>query len=129
MDKTDGIDRRKVWTTVAFVVVVGGVVGTFAFLGTQDRPPPMPAAGPHHQLRFNLKNELIGVETDPPVDVTAPSAPGFVYDEKAVTQRINAGCRACHGGPGQGLPEHHPPKSECIKCHRQPPRTAPAATR
>lgn len=113
------MEKRKVLATAAFVLVVGGVVGTFAFLGTQDRPPPMPPGAPHHQLRFNLKGQLIGVESEPPVDVSAPAPPGFVYEEKAVTQRINAGCQACHGSPGQGLPEHHPPKTECIKCHRQ----------
>jgi hypothetical protein len=129
--------KRAVWSTLAFVLVIGGVVATFALLGTADRPPPM-AGGPQHELRFSLKGELLGVETDPPVDPAAPAASaGFSTDLKAVEKRINTGCQACHGAPGQDLSTHacqrggrclpptHPPKTECIKCHRMAPRSGP----
>jgi pantetheine-phosphate adenylyltransferase len=33
--------NRRVWTTAVFVVVVGGVLGTFGYLGSQGGPPPM----------------------------------------------------------------------------------------
>lgn len=124
------MDKRKLWANVAFGVVVLGVVGTFVVLGLQARPPAMPG-GPQHQLRFNLKGQLIGLETDPPVDpLRATTDAGFSYDLKAVERRINSTCQACHGAPGEDLsqhgcaqlggciPPHHPPKTECIKCHR-----------
>lgn len=127
------MEKRKGMATALFVAVVGGVVATFAILGTQGRPPSMPT-GPQHTLRFNLKGELIGVEADPPVDpVAASGQAGFVYDRKATEARVNTSCQACHGAPGVDLsghpcaqadptgkcvPVHHPPKLECIKCHR-----------
>lgn len=113
--------NRKVVTTLIFVAVVGGVLVTFTYLGSQDGPPAM-TQGPHHKLRFDLKNELIGVETDPPVDLLKLPP---ITDKKAVETRINQGCTSCHAK----LPEHHPPKTECIKCHRMSAtatRTSPA---
>lgn len=105
--------NKKVLATVAFVMVVGGVLITFTYLGSQGGPPPM-ATGPHHKLRFDLNKDLIGVETDPVVDLM--SLPK-VTDKKAIEQRINTGCTQCHAK----LPAHHPPKTECIKCHRMAP--------
>lgn len=102
--------NKKVWATVAFVMVVGGVLVTFAFLGSQGGPPPM-TGGAHHTLRFDLNKDLIGVETDPVVDLlNLPK----VTDKREIEKRVNEGCRQCHAQ----LPEHHPPKTECIKCHR-----------
>jgi cytochrome c553 len=112
-----------------FVVVVGGVLAVFVILGRQSTPPTMPASAPH-KLRFNLKGELIGVEGE--AGLEAALQPGFVLEKKAVEKRVNTTCLACHGGPGDDLsahacqtvgrclPPHHPPKSECIKCHRMP---------
>ncbi len=117
--------------TAIFAVVIGGVLTAFAYLGAQDKPPPM-GQEPHHQLRLNLKGELIGVESDPPVDpAQATAAKGFVTDKRTMERRVNQGCQACHGVAGEDLTghrcaqrggrclgEHHPPKPECIKCHR-----------
>lgn len=110
--------NKKVITTVVFVVVVGGVLGTFTYLGQQGGPPPM-GPGPQHRLRFDLNKNLIGVEADPPADLL--NLPP-ITDKKAVEQRINQGCTQCHAK----LPEHHPPKTECIKCHRMAPAATPA---
>jgi hypothetical protein len=127
------MQNKKTLATILFVVVVGGVVGLFTYLGGQGGAPPMPASkGPQHQLRLNLKGDLIGVESDPPVDpLQASGGAGFVYDKKAVEKRVNEGCAQCHGAAGMDLashpcrsngagciPDHHPPKAECIKCHR-----------
>lgn len=137
----------KIVSTVVFVVVVGGVLTTFAVLGGQARPPSMPAA-PQHKLRFNLKGELTGVESDPAIDKLAPRPDGFKYNERAEALRISVGCTACHGGlvertdpdgrkstdmapcPNQPsvkcVGDHHPPKNECIKCHTMA-KSAPAS--
>ncbi len=115
-----------------FFVVVGGVLGTFIVLGQQATPPRMPATAPHH-LRFNLKGDLVGVEGEAGLDQALQ--PGFVIEKKTVETRVNTTCQACHGAPGvdltthacqqvgRCLPPQHPPKTECIKCHRMPART------
>lgn len=122
---------QRATRTALFVIVVGGVLAAFTFLGTQTKPPPM-GPEPYHRLRLNLKGELIGVESDPPVDpALATAAKGFVTDKRTVEKQVNTGCQACHGLTGQDLSqhacaqpggrclgEHHPPKPECIKCHR-----------
>ncbi len=122
--------------TVIFVLVVGGVLATFFVLGRQSAPPSMPATAPH-KLRLNLKGELIGVEGETGLDQALQ--PGFVLEKKAVEARVNTTCLACHGAPGEDLathpcrqvgrclPPHHPPKTECIKCHRMPPPPTPPA--
>lgn len=112
--------NKKVSATIAFVMVVGGVLITFAFLGSQGGPPPM-TPGPHHKLRFDLNNDLIGVETDAPLDLlNLPK----VTDKRAIEKRVNEGCRQCHAQ----LPPHHPPKTECIKCHRMAPANTLSTT-
>jgi hypothetical protein len=105
------------------------VLAVFVVLGRQSAPVPMPATAPH-KLRFNLKGDLIGVEGEP--DLDAALQPGFVLDKKAVEKRVNTTCQTCHGAAGEDLtnhachaagrclPPHHPPKTECIKCHRMP---------
>jgi hypothetical protein len=129
------MDKKKMVTTAAFVVVVGGVLAAALALGTQERPPRMPP-GPEHKLRFSLKGELIGVDAEPPVDLTTPNPPGFVYELRPVEEKINNSCLQCHAvcdgtPPSAGAPpcrgQHHPPKTECIKCHREAPRAPPAA--
>lgn len=126
--------NRKLWATLGFGAFVAVVLGTFIYLGDQGHPPDMPASA-QHRLRFNLKNELVGVESDPPMDLAAARAEGSKYDERGAARKISLGCTACHGAlasdqpavacPNTGAPclgEHHPPKSECIKCHRMAPR-------
>ncbi len=115
--------------SLGFIVVVGAVLATFVYLGQQGRPPSMPATEPH-KLQFNLRGELIGVWGEPGI-AEAKTSP-IEIDKRATEGRVNAGCVACHGGPGQDpkthacgtagrcLPPHHPPKAECIKCHRMP---------
>jgi hypothetical protein len=120
--------------TAAFVAVVVGVLGTFLFLGNQGRPPTMPRS-PQHTLQFNLKGELIGVAGESGLELA--KRPGVEIDKKATEARVNTSCLACHGTPGvdpethpckttgRCLPPHHPPKSECIKCHRMTPAPVP----
>lgn len=115
--------------TVGFVVVVGVVLATFVYLGQQGRPPSMPSTEPH-KLQFNLRGELIGVSGEPGMQAAKTSP--IEIDKRATEARVNAGCVVCHGNAGQDprthacgtsgrcLPPHHPPKSECIKCHRMP---------
>jgi hypothetical protein len=126
---------KRALRSIVFLVVVGGVLTTFIVLGRQSAPPHMPATSPH-RLRLNLKGELVGVEGEAGLDVALQ--PGFVIEKKAVEARVNKTCLACHGGPGEDLsshacvqvgrclPPHHPPKNECIKCHRMPPPATPA---
>lgn len=123
--------------TAAFVVVVGAVLAVFIVLGQQDAPPSMPSSAPH-KLRFNLKGDLIGVEGEPNLEEALK--PGFVLEKKAVEKRVNITCQACHGAPSIDLtghacvalkkcvPENHPPKTECIKCHRMGKDEAPPTT-
>ena len=123
-------NKSAVARTLAFVVVVGVVLGTFIVLGQQDAPPTMPATAPH-KLRFNLKGDLIGVLGEPGLEEA--EKPGVVVEKKVVEKRVNITCQVCHGAPaidlsnhpcrtvGKCIPEKHPPKTECIKCHRMPP--------
>lgn len=115
--------------TALFVAIVGGVLLTFIVLGRQGRPPDMPATAPH-KLQLNLKGELVGVVGEPGLDDAMK--PGVEIDKRATETRVNTGCTSCHGSPGQDprthacgttgrcLPPNHPPKPECIKCHRMP---------
>jgi hypothetical protein len=117
------MEKKKLIRTVIFLAVLGGILGFFAFLSSTSKPPDLPIATPQHKLRFNLKNELIGVESDPPVDpAQATAAHGFVVEKKAVEKRIHEGCTKCHsaGGEAGPLKPTHPVKTECIKCHRMP---------
>lgn len=111
--------KRKVMGTVGFGVAMAVVLGAALFFGAQDNVPRMPSdhpeVGPAHTLRINVKGELLGTEADPPVDLTLTSPPGTEREfRKLKEKRVNEGCRACHAT----LPPHHPPKQECIKCHR-----------
>jgi len=119
--------------TALFVAIVGGVLVTFIVLGQQGRPPDMPASTPH-KLQLNLKGELVGVVGE--AGLEDAMKPGVELDKRATEKRVNTGCTACHGSPGEDprthacgttgrcLPPHHPPKPECIKCHRMPAPTA-----
>lgn len=123
--------------TAVFVAVVGIVLGVFVVLGRQDKPPPMGTSSPH-KLRFNLKGDLIGVEGE--LGLEDALKPGFVLEKKVIEKRVNATCQTCHGAPsmdlsthpcaglGKCVPENHPPKTECIKCHRMPPSAPSAST-
>lgn len=128
--------------TVLFFLVVGGVIAGFAYLSSLGGAPPMKPL-PQHRFRFNTKGELVGLMSDKEAAL-GPQLPvaGVKFELKETEKRINQTCLACHGafpgwtGPGadqtpfdprshacaQGpmpcLPEHHPPKLECIKCHR-----------
>ena len=113
-------------------VVVGGVLTTFLVLGQQGRPPDMPASAPH-KLQINHNGDLTGFVGEADLDAVAAKQ----IDKKAVEKRVNATCQSCHGEPGNDprthacaasrcLPANHPPKSECIKCHRMPANTSTA---
>ena len=123
--------NRALIGTLGFGVVMAVVLGGFAYLGSQEGPPHMPAS-PEHRLRIDLNGNLIGLDTDPNIEEALRHA-GEV-DVRSVEKRINTGCQACHGatgidltshpcrtGAGRCLGEHHPPKLECIKCHRMAP--------
>ena len=118
--------------TTLFLAVVGVVVGTFVLLGRQEPPPTMPATTPH-KLTFTLNGDLIGVTGEPEFDAAAAvGGLAVALEKKAVEKRVNTTCQACHGAAGLDLsthpcaiigkciPERHPPKTECIKCHRMP---------
>lgn len=129
--------KNKTLSTIAFVALIAGILGFFTFLSKQDPPPAMPQHLPQHQLKFDLKGQLIGVASEQNLPTEAELAAGTAttgttYDLKAVEKRINQGCQACHGAPnmdlsthacktgaGPCIPAHHPPKVECIKCHRK----------
>lgn len=118
-------NKKKLTKNLVFFGAVGGVLIVAFVLSAQGGARPMPSGHPEHgvphQLRFNLKGELIGVETDPPVDPAVATQAGFVLEKKVVEKRVNEGCRTCH----VTLSEHHPPKTECIKCHRMEKATKP----
>ena len=123
--------------TAIFVAVVGGVLAVFFILGQQDAPPKMPSSPPH-KLRFRVTGELVGVDGEAGLEDAL--RPGVELDKKTVEKRVNTTCQACHGAPAMDLsshpcvalkkcvPENHPPKTECIKCHRMPPPPPPATT-
>ncbi len=113
--------RKQLQKTIGFVVLLGGVLATFGYLGSQPGPPTMPP-GLMHELRFDLNKQLIGVQTDPVVDLLALPKNDQPYDKRPVEKRINEGCLSCHAT----RPAHHPPKTECIKCHRMAPAPAPS---
>jgi hypothetical protein len=120
--------------SLAFLAIVGVVLGVFFYLSSLDAPPNLPADAVHG-FRFDAKQRLVGLKTDPPD--TAPKGPddeNLKYNLKAVEKRINAQCAACHGKPPEPgmtldttvctannvpcMPATHPPKDSCIKCHR-----------
>jgi hypothetical protein len=127
MSEAPAAPKNPVARTVAFLAVVGAVLAIFVVLGMQDAPPKMPSSPPH-KLRFNLKGDLIGVEGEAGLEEAL--APGFVLEKKVVEKRVNTTCQSCHGAPATDLsthpcaalhkciPPNHPPKTECIKCHR-----------
>jgi hypothetical protein len=123
--KSAWLDNKRLRSGL-FLGLVGTVLVTAIVLGRQGGAIPMPSNHPEHgkqhQLRVNLKGELIGLEVDPPVDPTIASQPGFAADKKAAEKAVNTRCAGCH----TKLSEHHPPKPECIKCHRQASPSVPS---
>jgi hypothetical protein len=119
--------------TIGFFAILVGVLGLFTYLSTLEAPPDLPKTDVH-KLRFNNDNELIGLGTGEIPTVDAAGQP-LSLEKKAIEGRVNQTCAACHGTPqmlidgtggshscnttpGKCLPEHHPPKETCIKCHR-----------
>lgn len=119
--------------TIGFVAILVGVLGTFSYLSTLEAPPDLPK-NDVHTLRFNNDMELIGLGTGELPTVDAAGQP-LSMEKKAIESRVNQTCASCHGEPamlndgrlashpchqisGKCLPEHHPPKETCIKCHR-----------
>ena len=118
--------------TAAFAAILVVVVGLFYFLSTLDAPPNLPRDDVH-KLRFNNDSELIGLGPGelPTVDAAGNT---LSLEKKAIEKRVNLQCASCHGAPGldmtthacnqlsgRCIPEHHPPKETCIKCHRMGP--------
>lgn len=139
-----GPAKKKGLATVGFVAVVGGVIALFAYLSSLGGAPPMSPL-PQHKLRFDTAGNLVGLMSDPEAaQGPQPPVPGMKPDLKATERAINQTCQQCHGafpgftgkdatqppfdpkthacasGVAPCLPEHHPPKTECIKCHRVP---------
>ena len=120
--------------SLVFFAIVAAVLGTFIVLGRQGRPIDMPGDDVH-KLRFTHEGELIGLEGEEGLE--SAMAPGFVLEKKTIEKRVNARCISCHGDTttnaethackalGTCLTAHHPPKGECIKCHRMPPAPLP----
>lgn len=134
--------RNKGLATIVFVGVVGGVIGLFMYLSSLGGAPPMKPL-PQHKLRFDTAGNLVGLMSDPEAaQGPQPPVPGLKHDLKAVERAVNGTCMQCHGafpgftgkdgtqppfdpkthacasGAAPCLPLHHPPKTECIKCHR-----------
>lgn len=122
-----GARMRK---TLLFVSMIVGVVGAVTALSRLDPPPHLPRDSVH-LFRFDTHGRLMGIGAE------APGAPALVehaelrLDLKAIETRINGVCAQCHGQPGEDLSAHacaqgagpcipnaHPPKNTCIKCHR-----------
>jgi hypothetical protein len=113
-----------------FFGILVGVVGVFWYLSNLEHPPDLPA-DEVHKFRFNTNGELVGLSAEAKEDApTVEQAGGLEYDKKGIEQRVNNLCINCHGAPtldlsahaclgtGKCIPEGHPPKSTCIKCHR-----------
>jgi hypothetical protein len=104
-DQSQKEGAGKALKSFLFVGVLATVVGAFFFLASLEKPPGLPG-DPTHKYTVNEKAK------------------------KASEKRIDTQCQSCHGVAGntpadhachktqQCLPEHHPPKSTCIKCHR-----------
>lgn len=112
-----------------FFSVICAVVGFFFYLSSFDGPPDLPSNA-IHGLRFNLDGDLVGLGERPEPDVDA-SGKRIKKDKKSIEKRVNLQCAACHGTMKEDLtnhpcqtvskkclPENHPPKETCIKCHR-----------
>jgi hypothetical protein len=128
---TKGLPRGL--KTIGFFAILAGVLGLFSYLSTLEAPPNLPSDD-IHKLRFNNDVELIGLGVGELPTVDAEGKP-LSLEKKAIETRVNTTCAACHGTPqmlidgtseshachstpGKCLPEHHPPKETCIKCHR-----------
>lgn len=129
---TPGQGGNKALRSALFFGVLIAVVGLFAYLSSLEHPPDLPADG-IHKFRFNTAGELVGLATEAPVGAPeVDHAAGLAYDKKGIEKRVNGLCMQCHGAPGRDLtshaclhgpgcvPEKHPPKDSCIKCHRHP---------
>lgn len=124
-------------TVITFGSIVA-VVGVLSYLSTLDAPPNLPA-NEVHKFRFNTNGELVGLASEAAPDEPAVAhASGLKYDKKGIEKRVSAQCITCHGAPvdpetkqpmdlsshacvglGKCVPVgNHPPKNECIKCHR-----------
>jgi hypothetical protein len=136
--------RNQGRATIVFLVVVGGVVALFAYLSSLGGAPPMKPL-PQHTLRFDTAGGLVGLMSDPEA-AQGPQPPVHGLALKEVEKAVNQTCQQCHGafpgftgkdgtqppfdpkthpcssGAAPCLPDHHPPKTECIKCHRAGPR-------
>jgi cytochrome c553 len=121
--------QNRVRNTVLFALGLGGVLAIFAVLSLQDPPVNMPS-NPVHRLRFNTQGDLMGLDG---ADVEAAIASGIRPEKKAMEAQVNVSCMACHGPAAEPtpvghacqpqnicVPTKHPPKNECIKCHRMP---------
>lgn len=127
-------ESGKALKSLVFFGILAAVVGIFAYLSSLQAPPDLPADG-IHKFRFNTEGELVGlaIEADADAPLVEHSA-GLEYDKKGIEKRVNARCASCHGAPSLGdltghachqgpgcIPEKHPPKDSCIKCHRHAP--------
>ncbi len=104
--------------SIVFIMAIVAVVGGLTFLSTLEPPPNRPNNA-EHRLKLNIKGELIGIGSDRPPQI---------LPKKQMEAWVNQRCISCHGLPPtrdipyqdapKMLPEHHPPKNTCIKCHR-----------
>lgn len=120
---------KKHLKSVIFLVIVAGVVATFTILSRLDHPPDLPS-DPIHKFRFDTSGNLVGLAVEDPGGPLIVEHSELKLDLKAIEARVNNVCAGCHGAPGldltshpcvQGgkcIPEQHPPKNTCIKCHR-----------
>jgi hypothetical protein len=115
-----------------FLAVIGGILGLFFFLSSFDGPPHLPTDA-NHRLKFNLDGDLLGLEIMNEENGTDENGEPLKKDKKSIERRTNLQCATCHGTSGidtdltnhpchqlskRCLPDTHPPKSTCIKCHR-----------
>ena len=77
-----------------FVVGIAGVLGILLMNSAKEKPKPVPADDRHR----------------PPMERLAQGAP---------REGVERECAACHNARGIPLPAHHPPKEQCLLCHRR----------
>ena len=122
--------KSKGMQSLFFALVMAAVIGVFSYLSSLAAPPNLPADS-IHRFRFDTHGRLVGISAEAPGEPVIVEHVDFQLDKKAIEARINETCASYHRKPNMPLashacatteapcvPEQHPPKTTCIKCHR-----------